>query len=106
MAGDDVLNAASLQHFCGNLAGESAAYRPVAVLCADLDVGALSRLNSGCDVYIRHASDNVAACVLNERSNGGDEFLCLRRGFVHFPVAGDNSLSNSLVHDFLFLSVG
>ena len=55
---------------------------------------------------IRHASDNVADCVLNERSNGGDEFLCLRRGFVHFPVAGDNSLSNSLVHDFLFLSVG
>ena len=88
MADDDVLNACVHKHSRGDLACKCTALLEIHVLSSDLDVGALCCLNCSRDINRRYAEKNIyciaCACLDHLR----DKSLCLRRSFIHFPVAG------------------
>ena len=70
----------------------------MAVLCADFDICALCRLESGAKVHKGNAHDNVAAGALKQRLCLFDKSLGLGGSFVHLPVAGDNGFSQIFIH--------
>ena len=97
----NVLNAKLSEHISGDLAGESAALFKVNVLSAYLNVGACCGVNSGLKVGERYAGDNfyLALSVCNQGLDSFEKSLSLGTGLVHFPVSGNNCLSEILVHD-------
>ena len=99
----NILYAHLSQHLSRDLAGECAGNSPVAVLCANFDVGAAGQLQSRLQIGVGNTDDNAAVSVFYQRFQLFDQRFCLGTGFVHFPVAGDNSLSFCFIHGFCLL---
>ena len=97
---DDVLYAQVLQHIGGDFAGVRAVLLIKHILCAHGYAGILEALDGGGDIYGGHAHHNVAPFGLGQQ---GLQFLGkllrLAGGLVHLPVAGDNGLAISAIHN-------
>ena len=108
VAHDDVLDAQVLEHVGGDLAGVGALLLKVDVLSAHGDAQVLESLDGGGDVAGGDADQRLAPL-----DPGHDllhilgELLGLGGSHVHLPVAGDDGLAISAVHDYhySFMSV-
>ena len=104
MANDHVLYAHFGQHICGDLAGECAALFEVHVLSANFDVGALSQTQCSFQIGKRYADDDSTGLVCCDGLQSLDQCSSFLTVLVHLPVAGNNCLSQCLIHSkFLFL---
>ena len=99
VADDDDVHAHGAEHLSADFAGVGAALFPVAVLRADLDVGAGGGLLGGSQVHKGGAGHNVAGRVLHQGGDGGNQLFGLGGGLVHFPVAGDDNLAQCFIHE-------
>ena len=95
---NNVLHADLLEHTGGDLAGESTACSPVAVLGADFYVGACGRFDSSGKVNIGNTRDDFAVSVRNKRLDLVEQRGGFLGSLVHFPVAGDNGFSFCFIH--------
>ena len=108
MADNDIFAAGVGQHGGGNFTGVSAGGVGVAVFSADADSGLAHGADGSGDANGRHAQGDIAPATLgHDRLELGHEFLRLGRRLVHFPVAGNDSLTVLSVHDetLLYISV-
>ena len=108
MTENDVLAARVYEHVRGDFAGVGAGGVGVAVFSADADSGLAHRANRCGNADGRHAQRHIAPATLgHDRLELGHEFLRLGRRLVHFPVAGNDSLTVLSVHDetLLYISV-
>ena len=97
---DDVLHAQILQHIGGNLAGVSALLLKVDVLSTHGDPQIFEGLHSGGNIAGRDTDQGVAPLGAgHDLLQVLSEFLGLGGGHVHLPVAGDDSLTVSAVHN-------
>ena len=100
VADDDVLHAQILQHIGGDLAGVGAGLLKEHVLCANGHAGILESLDGGGDVHGGDAHHYVAPLGLGQQGlQLLGEFFRLAGGLVHLPVAGDNGLTVSAIHN-------
>ena len=73
------------------------------VLCTNFDICALGQGQCGFQIGKRYTNDNTTGLVSCDRLQSVDQFCCFLAVLVHLPVAGNNCLSQCLVHDkFLF----
>ncbi len=105
MADDHVLHPQLLEHRGGNLPGEGAGFRPVAVFRAHRDVGAGGGRQGGFQVGVGDADNHAAVRVLHQGQQLLDEGLGLGTGLVHLPVSGDDRFAQVLVHSVRSFSV-
>ena len=100
---DNILYAHLSQHISRDLAGKCAVLFEVNVFCADFNVGAFGQRQSSFQVCERYADDYAAGLVCCDRLQSVNQLSSLFAVLVHLPVAGNNCLSQCLVHDkFLF----
>ena len=103
VAYDDILHTQILQHIGGNLAGVSALLLKVQVLSTHRDPELLEGLHGGGDVAGGDTDQGVAPLGAgHDLLQVLGEFLGLGGGHVHLPVAGDDSLTVSAVHNSFF----
>ena len=98
MADNDILDAHLGEHLGGDFAGEGAGDCPVAVLRADVEVGALAQRKGGFEVGERNAEHNLAAGVLDHRGKLGDERLGGLAVVIHLPVSGNDCFTQRFIH--------
>ena len=89
-----VLNAEGQEHLGRDFSSVRAALRPMDVLAAKMDVGALNELMHGAKIHERRAHDHVTFGVLDEGNKLADQGFCLLRGLVHLPVTGNDILTH------------
>ena len=102
VADDDVLDAQILQHIGGHLAGVGAGLLIKYVLSAHGHPNVLEGLHGGGDIHGGHAHHHVAPLGAGQQAlEFFGKFLGLGGGLVHLPVAGDDGLAISAIHNFL-----
>ena len=100
VADDDVLHAQILQHVGGDLTSVGAGLLKEHVLCAHGHPCVLEGLDGGGDVHSGDTHHYVAPLGLGQQSlQLLGEFFRLAGGLVHLPVAGDNGLTVSAIHN-------
>ena len=100
VADDDVLHAQILQHVGGDLAGVGAGLLKEHVLCAHGHPCVLEGLDGGGNIHGGDTHHHVAPLGLGQQGlQLLGELLGFAGGLVHFPVAGDNGLTVSAIHN-------
>ena len=92
------------EHVCRDFSGKGAAFFPVAVLRADLNVCALRGFDRRGKIDKRNAGDNLALGILDQRGDLGQQCPGLLGVFIHLPVSGDDSFSQFFIHRSFILS--
>ena len=96
---DNILYAHFCQHICRNFASECTLFFKVYVFCTNFNVCAFCQPQSGFQIGERYADNHTTGLVCCDWLQCFNQFRSFLAVLVHFPVAGNNCLSQCLIHN-------